>query len=107
MIDQLSADRKAGQRALGLAFILAAVVLLLEVVGGGLPNSPALLAAAGPVVADLPAVPLAIGAIWMARRPASERQSFGYQRAEVLATAANGGVLLLVGAYVFWQGGGR
>lgn len=107
MIDQLSADRRAGQRALGLAFVLAAAVLVLEVVGGVLTNSLALIADAGHVASDLLAVSLAIGAIWMARRPASDRQSFGYQRAEVLAMAANGGALVLVAAYVFWQAARR
>ena len=72
-----------------------------------LTNSLALLADAGHMVSDVLALSLALFAIWMAGRPASAERSFGYQRMEVLAAAANGVVLLLVAAYVFWQASGR
>ncbi|OGO51218.1 MAG: cation transporter, partial [Chloroflexi bacterium RBG_16_68_14] len=103
MSRDLTASRAASRRALGFALALASVVLVAEVVGGVLTNSLALLADAGHMVSDVLAVSLALFAIWVAGRPATSQQSFGYQRAEVLAAAANGGVLLLVAAYVFWQ----
>ncbi len=103
MAEQLAATRTASRRALGFALALASTVLVVEVVGGVLTNSLALLADAGHMVSDVLAVSLALFAIWMANRPATTQQTFGYQRAEVLAAAANGGILLLVAAYVFWQ----
>jgi cobalt-zinc-cadmium efflux system protein len=72
-----------------------------------LTNSLALLADAGHMVSDVLAVAMALFALWVANRPASARQSFGYQRAEVLAAAANGGALVLVAAYIFWQAAKR
>ena len=107
MVSELAAARAASRRALGAALALAATVLVVEVVGGVLTNSLALLADAGHMVSDALAVSLALIAIWMAGRPASAQQSFGYQRAEVLAAAGNGGVLLLVAAYVFWAAAQR
>src|SRR3990170_519933 len=102
-MNQLSTARAANRRALGIALLLAAAVAVAEVVGGILTNSLALLADAGHMVADVLAVSLALFAIWMANRPATAQQTFGYQRAEVLAAAANGGILLFVAGYVFWQ----
>ncbi len=107
MADELTAARVANRRALATALVLTAVVIVVEVVGGILTNSLALLADAGHMLSDVLALSLAIFAIWMANRPASARRTFGYQRAEVLAAAANGALLLLVAAYVFWQAAQR
>ena len=107
MSDELSHTRSASRHALAIALALAAGVLVAEVVGGVLTNSLALLADAGHMVSDVLATSLALFAIWMAGRPATSQQTFGYQRAEVLAAAANGVILLLVAAYVFWAAAQR
>ncbi|MCH7811161.1 MAG: cation transporter [Chloroflexi bacterium] len=107
MDEQLTADRASSRRALAIALAITFVVLVAEVIGGILTNSIALLADAGHLLADVLALSLALFAIWMANRPASARASFGYQRAEVLAATANGGALLLVAAFVFWQSAQR
>lgn len=103
MIDELGQHRDAGTRALAVALAVALVVVVAEVAGGILTNSLALLADAGHMVTDLLAISIALVAIWMARRPATGRRTFGFQRAEVLAAALNGVILLLVAAFVFWQ----
>ena len=100
---ELSRARRAGRQALAVALVLALAVLVAEVAGGLLTNSLALLADAGHVASDVLALSIALFAIWAADRPATARRTFGYQRAEVLAAAANGALLLLVAAYVFWQ----
>ncbi len=101
--DGLNEARLSNRRALTIALVIAFVFLIAEVIGGVLTNSLALIADAGHMASDVLAVSLALAAIWMASRPASPQQTFGYQRAEVLAAAANGAILLLVAAYVFWQ----
>ena len=105
--DQLSGVRTASRRALVVALALASTVLVAEVVGGIFTNSLALLADAGHMASDVLAVSVALFAIWMANRPASAERTFGYQRVEVLAAAANGVALLLVAAFVFWQAAQR
>ncbi len=107
MTDELTLSRRTNRRALTFALVLAAAVVGVEVAGGILTNSLALLADAGHMVSDVIAVSIALVAIWMATRPASAQQTFGYQRAEVLAAAANGTILLLVAAFVFWQAAQR
>ena len=99
--------RAAGRRSLAIALAMTAVVFIAELVGGVLTNSIALLADAGHMLSDVLALSLALLAFWMADRPASAQRTFGYQRAEVLAAAANGILLLLVAAFVFWQAAQR
>ena len=70
MIDELGHNRAAGSRALFIALALALAVVGVEVAGGILTNSLALLADAGHMVTDVVAVSIALAAIWMARRPA-------------------------------------
>ncbi len=107
MANEFSAARAAGSRALTVALFLTAGVLIAEVIGGVLTNSLALLADAGHMVSDVLAILMALFALWMASRPASAQQSFGYQRSEVLAAAANGALLLLVAVYIFWEAAQR
>ena len=99
--------RAAGRRTLAIALAMTAVVFVAEVVGGVLTNSIALLADAGHMLSDVLALSLALLAFWMADRPASAQRTFGFQRAEVLAAAANGILLLLVASFVFWQAAQR
>ena len=57
----------------------------IEVVGGLLSNSLALLADAGHMFTDVAGISLALLAIWFAGRPANEGRTFGYLRLEILA----------------------
>ena len=107
MADELANARAASRRVLGFALVITAVVLIAEVVGGILTGSLALMADAGHMVSDVLALSLALFAGWAASRPASGQRTFGFQRAEVLAAAANGVILLLVAAFVFWQAAQR
>ena len=69
----------------------------MELVGGFLFGSLALVADAIHLTSDVLALGLALGALALAQRPPTERHTFGFERAEVLAAQANG-LLLLVGA---------
>ena len=101
--DGLNEARSLNRSALAVALVIALAIVGVEVAGGIFTNSLALLADAGHMVSDVLAVSIALFAIWLASRPASAQQTFGYHRAEVLAAAANGVMLLLVAAIVFWQ----
>jgi cobalt-zinc-cadmium efflux system protein len=91
----------AGQRGrLALVLVLTLAVLAAEVVGALLSGSVALLADAGHVATDAVALALALGAVGLARRPARGRRTFGWQRAEILAAAVNGLLLVAVAGYV-------
>ena len=83
----------AGLRDLRLAFGITSGVLVLEVVGGLLSGSVALLADAGHMLIDCGALAIALFAGWIAARPRDARKSFGYGRAEILGALFNGMLL--------------
>ncbi len=70
--------------------------MLVEVAGGLLANSLALLADAGHMFTDAAALALAWSAVYFARRVPDAKRSFGYQRLQVLATFVNGIALLAI-----------
>jgi cobalt-zinc-cadmium efflux system protein len=89
-----------------LAGILAVslAIFAVEVVGAYVSGSLALLADAGHVLTDAGGVALALGAALLAARPATNRRTFGWARAEILAAAVNGLVLTGMGGYVLVEG---
>ena len=84
---------------LGLVLGITVVVLVVEVVGGLLSGSLALLADAGHMLTDATGLVLALIGASIGTRAASARRTYGMQRAEVLAALSN--ALLLVGVAVW------
>jgi cobalt-zinc-cadmium efflux system protein len=91
-------------RRLALAVALTTVVLAGEIVGGLWAGSLALLSDAAHVFMDVFALTLSLGALLLARRPADDRRTFGWHRAEVFAALINGLTLIIVAAVIFIEG---
>lgn len=89
-----AAQAHRGRLATVLAITLT--VMVAEVVGGLVSGSFALIADAGHMLTDAAGVALALVATSLARRPATARRTFGWQRAEILAALVNGLVLTVV-----------
>ena len=100
-------SRARSRRALGLVLVLTAVYTVVEFVAGLLTGSLALLADAGHMLGDVGALGLALGAAWLASRPATPDRSFGLQRAEILAALVNGLVLVAIAIWIFIEAIGR
>ena len=95
-------ERLDQQRSLRLVLILNTVYMLVEVVGGILTGSMALLSDAGHMLTDVGAIALALFASWLALRPKDDRRSYGYLRAEIIVALLNGVLLILLcGAILF------
>ncbi|GIW71001.1 MAG: zinc transporter ZitB [Planctomycetota bacterium] len=94
---------RRGRRALKIALGITAGFMAVEAIGGWLANSLALLADAAHMFTDAAALALALAAVHFAARPATARKSFGWMRLEILAALANGVVLALVAAGIFWE----
>jgi cobalt-zinc-cadmium efflux system protein len=88
------AQHTDNRRKLALVLAIVAVVLVAEVVGGILTGSLALLADAGHMFSDLTGLMIALVALGVAARPATQRHTYGYRRVEVLAALLNGLILL-------------
>ena len=82
------------QRHLLIALFVTGTIMVAEVIGGLLSNSLALLSDAGHMLMDILALLLSFFALRFATHPATERQTFGFYRLEILAALINGTVLL-------------
>jgi cobalt-zinc-cadmium efflux system protein len=90
-------------RNLRIALGLTAALLVVEVIGGFLSNSIALLADAGHMLTDVAALALALFVAWFSRQPSSPQKTFGYLRWEILAAFVNGAALLLISAWIAFE----
>ena len=102
-----SAVRARNRRALVAVLGLTLAYTAVEVVGGLLTGSLALLADAAHMLSDNLALTLALVAVWLAGRPSTPERSFGYQRAEVLAALANGVLLVVLAVWILVEAWGR
>jgi cobalt-zinc-cadmium efflux system protein len=85
-----------GGSRLRLALGLTVGVLLIELAGGLLSHSLALLSDAGHVLTDVFALGLAWFAVDQSRRPSDKRRSYGYQRVTILAAFVNAITLIVI-----------
>ena len=99
--------RSASRRSLSFALALIMVYMVVEVVGGLISGSLALLADAGHMLTDGAAIGLALLAIWVSGRPASIEQTFGFHRTEILAAMLNALSLWLISALIFFEASRR
>jgi len=91
------------RRALALALALTAAYTAVEVVGGFLTDSLALLADAVHMLSDNVSIALALLAAWLAGRPSTPERTYGFKRAEVLAALANGVTLVALSIWIFYE----
>jgi cobalt-zinc-cadmium efflux system protein len=87
-------------RRLSLVLVLTLLFMVVEVVGGWLSGSLALLADAGHMLTDAGALGLSLLSAWIALRPANDSKTYGYQRWEILAALINGAALFGIAAWV-------
>ncbi|MFT4124380.1 MAG: cation diffusion facilitator family transporter [Microbacteriaceae bacterium] len=90
----------ADRRRLLVALAITVVFLVAETVGALLTGSLALLGDAGHLLSDALALAVALAAAAVAARPATDRQTFGYRRAEVFGALVNGVLLAAVAVAV-------
>ena len=99
--DHGTRGREGDSRALAIVLALTASFTVVEIAGGLLTGSLALLADAGHMLSDNLSLGLALFAAWLAGRPATPERSFGYRRAEILAALANGVALVAISIWIF------
>ncbi len=97
----------ASARAIGIAALLTGGFMVVEVVGGVVAGSLALIADAGHMLTDFAALAMAWLAFRMARRPADASRTYGFDRLSVLAAFVNGLALFVVAAWIVYEAIGR
>ena len=103
----LELRRADSRRRLWIALAINGSMVAIEVAGGIITGSLAVLADAGHLLSDAGSIGLALFAASLASRPAVARRTFGYQRSEVLAALANGLLLVAVAIAVAIAAVGR
>ncbi|GLV09197.1 MULTISPECIES: cation diffusion facilitator family transporter [Mycobacterium] len=91
------------QKPLMIAFALTATYAIVEVIGGIVTGSLALISDAAHMGTDVLGLALALSAIYMAKRPAADQRTYGTYRLEVLAAIINGLLLFGVAFYVLYE----
>ncbi|WP_394001908.1 cation diffusion facilitator family transporter [Luteimonas sp. WGS1318] len=91
------------ERVVLTGFVLTAGFMLVEVVGGVLSGSLALIADAGHMLTDAAALLLAWVGFRIGRRASDARRTFGYMRFEVLAGLVNALTLFALVAWIVWE----
>jgi cobalt-zinc-cadmium efflux system protein len=77
--------------------------MVAEAVGGWLSGSLALVSDAGHMLTDAGALGIALVAAYLSTRPANDKRTFGYRRAEVLAAQLNVAVLIGLSGWIAWE----
>jgi cobalt-zinc-cadmium efflux system protein len=104
--DQLARSHESlgsESRRLGWALAITATFMVVEVVGGLVSGSLALLADAGHMLTDAAALALAWIAARLTMRPSDPRRSYGYHRAQVLAAFVNALALFAIVAWIAYE----
>ena len=85
------------------AMIVTLIFMVVELVGGWLANSLALISDGAHMLTDVGAMLLSLFAIWIARRPYSGSMSFGYHRAEILGALASGLLIWAIAGVLVYE----
>lgn len=88
---------------IGTAFIIIFSFMLIEIAGGFLTGSLALLSDAGHMLSDAASLGLSYLAFKLGRRKATLQKTFGYRRSEILAALLNGVALLIIACFIFYE----
>lgn len=95
--------RSVEKKKLMLSLSITSVVMIIELIGGFLTNSIALLSDAGHMFTHSFAIGIGLIAIIIARKPPCHHKTFGLYRAEILAAFINGLFLLLVVGVIIYE----
>ncbi|WP_245590435.1 cation diffusion facilitator family transporter [Aneurinibacillus terranovensis] len=85
------------------AFFLTVIILLVELAGGFLSHSLALLSDAGHVFTDIIAIGLSWYALNLTLKPPSENMTYGYHRSGILAAFINAVTLIVIALLIGWE----
>jgi cobalt-zinc-cadmium efflux system protein len=95
--------RPKGTKYLGIALGITISFFVIELIGGILTGSLALLTDAWHMLNDVLALCFGLVAAWLALRPISVKRTYGYYRAEILAAFLNGIFLWAIVVFIFYQ----
>jgi cobalt-zinc-cadmium efflux system protein len=94
---------ETNERRMGLAALITGLFMVVEIAGGTISGSLALIADAGHMLTDFASLSLAWFGFRLARRPADWKRTFGFDRFQVLIAFANGLALFVIAAWIVYE----
>lgn len=101
--DHLFEYRAVDKKRLLLSLLITSFVMVIEVIGGLLTNSLALISDAGHMFTHSFAIGISLAAIIIVGKPSCHHRTYGLYRAEILAAFTNGLFLLLIVATLVYE----
>ncbi|AWM13355.1 cation transporter [Epilithonimonas vandammei] len=98
-----SHSHTANKKTLTISLVIITTYMVVEVVGGFLTNSLALLADAGHMLSDAISLFIALMAFKFSSKIADYSKTYGYKRFEILAAVINGATLILISVYIIYE----
>ncbi len=98
-----SHSHTGNKKALFSSFLLITIFMVVEVIGGIVTNSLALLSDAGHMLSDAASLGLSFFALKLGEREVSLSKTYGYKRFEIIAAAINGITLGAVALLIFYE----
>lgn len=102
--DHAHSHSTTNRKRLLIAIAIIGVFVVVQLIGAALSGSLSLLADAGHMLSDLTGLIVALIAVGIAAKPATDRQTYGFQRVEVFAALFNGVLLTVVAVSVSVEG---
>lgn len=97
-------EQSRSKKALWITLFLTLFFTIVEIIGGLLSNSLALLSDSAHMVSDVIALGLSMTAIYLATREPNKKYTFGYLRFEIIASFLNGLALAIIAVGIFIEG---
>jgi len=91
------------RKSMKIALFITLIFFLVEVAGGLMSGSLALISDAGHMFSDLLSLLLSLGAMTLALQLPTKERTYGYHRAEILAALINSLLLIVVSAGILWE----
>jgi cobalt-zinc-cadmium efflux system protein len=97
-------EQDTSKKTLWISLILTLFFTTVEIIGGLIANSLALLSDSAHMMSDVLAIGLSITAIYLATRNSNKKYTFGFLRFEILASFLNGLGLVVIAIGIFVEG---
>ena len=96
-------SHSTNKKTLTVSLVIITVYMAVEVIGGLVTNSLALLADAGHMLSDAVSLFIALMAFKFSSKVADYGKTYGYKRFEILAAVINGATLILISGYIIYE----
>jgi len=92
-----------GGRALTFALFITLTFMIIELLGGWIAHSLALITDAVHMATDVGSLLLALFVVWIAKKPPNRRLTYGYYRAEILGALISGLALWAICGFIIFE----